>query len=315
MIIELLTPDASAWDAATVVVRASYYAASLGAGGVAPFHAGFAHRLLEEDARAVRRLAAGLAIAAILLSLVALVVRAGVLSGGGDLLAARLWEAILASRIGDAFWIGLAGLAAIALLATSFPIAPHLAVAGAFAVCESYAAMGHSMLYRPRQEIAALLVLHLACVSFWVGSLLPLTRLARGRDLEAPAILASWSRLARPIVLVLVASGITLAVLMVRRLDLLYATAYGWGLTVKILLVAVMLALAARHAFILVPAAARGERGAGERLARSIRLEAGVGAPCVLGGGRGGLDPPARCRAPYSELSLPRAEPRPITRA
>ncbi len=153
MIIELLTPDASAWDAATVPVRASYYAASLGAGGVALFHAGFAHRLLKEDARAVRRLAAGLAIA---------------------------------------------------------------------------------------------------------------------------AILASWSRLARPIVLVLVASGITLAVLMVRRLDLLYATAYGWGLTVKILLVAVMLALAARHAFVLVPAAARGERGAGERLARSIRLEAGV---------------------------------------
>ena len=315
MIIELLTPDASAWDAATVLVRASSYAASLGGrrrgtvprrvcaslarGGCA---CGPSTRCRARDrgdpplARGARRPC-----------------RSAL--GRGDLLAARLWEAILASRIGDAFWIGLAGLAAIALLATSFPIAPHLAVAGAFAVCESYAAMGHSMLYRPRQEIAALLVFHLACVSFWVGSLLPLTRLARGRDLEAPAILASWSRLARPIVLVLVASGITLAVLMVRRLDLLYATAYGWGLTVKILLVAVMLALAARHAFILVPAAARGERGAGERLARSIRLEAGVGAPCVLGGGRGGLDPPARCRAPYSELSLPRAEPRPITRA
>jgi putative copper export protein len=276
MIIEFLTPDASAWDAATVLVRASYYATSLCAGGAALFHAGFSHRLLEDDARAVRRLAAGAAIAAIILSLAALMVRAGVLSGGGDLFDARTWEAMLASRIGDAFWIRLAGLLMITMLVTGVAVAPHLAVAGALAVVASYAAMGHSMLYRPRQEIAALVVIHLACVSFWVGSLLPLARLARGADPEAPAILAAWSRLARPVVAVLIASGATLAVLMVRRLDLLYATSYGWALTVKLLLVTVMLALAARHAFGLLPAAARGEPRAGARLARSIRLEAGV---------------------------------------
>ena len=276
MIIELLTPEPSAWDAASVLVRAANYAASLVAGGAALFHAGFSAQMRQADSASVRRLAAGASAAAIALSVAALIVRAGVLSGGGGILEARVWEAMMTSRIGDAFWIRLAGLLAIAALATRITVAPHLAVAGALAVAASYAAMGHSMLYRPRQGIAALVVVHLACVSFWVGSLLPLARLARGRDGETVAILADWSRIARPVVAVLIASGLALAALMVRRFDLLYATAYGSGLSVKLLLVAVMLALAARHAFVLSPAAARLEPGAGNRLARSIRLEAAV---------------------------------------
>jgi putative copper export protein len=68
--------------------------------------------------------------------------------------------------------------------------------------------------------------------------------------------------------------ALSLAVLTLRRLDLLYATIHGWGLRVKLALGGVMLAVAARHAFVLLPAAARG--GAGTRLARSIRLEAVV---------------------------------------
>jgi putative copper export protein len=266
MIIELLTPDASAWDAATVMQRASHDAASIGASGAALFHAGFGERMAEEEARALRWLAALAALAGIVLSLVALIVRAGVLTGGGDLFQARTWEAMMASRIGDAFWIRLAGLALIALLMSGLTVAPHLAVAGALAVAASYAAMGHSMLYRPRQDIAALVVIHLACVAFWVGSLLPLARLAAGRDHATPAIIEDWSRIARPVVVLLILSGGLLAALMVRRLDLLYATNYGWGLTVKLALVGVMLALAARHAFVLVPAVARGEAVAGARL-------------------------------------------------
>jgi len=276
VILEALQPDASAWDAATVMLRAAYYATSLGAAGAALFHAGFAHHLMEDDQRAVRRLAAGAAAAALLLSLAALFVRVGVLTGGADVLEARTWSAMMGSRIGDAFWIRTAGLVLVLTLATRLAIAPHLAVAGALAIAASYAAMGHSMLYRPRQEIAALVVVHLLCVSFWVGSLLPLARLAGGRDAEAPALIASWSRIARPVVALMIASGALLAVLMVRRADLLYATFYGFALTVKLALVASMLCLAARHAFVLAPAAARRGPGAAARLARSIRLEAAL---------------------------------------
>lgn len=274
MILELIQPDASAWDAATVLVRAGYYATSLGAAGMALFHAGFAHRLAAHDEAWLRRWATAAAAAAALLSVVALVVRAGVLTGGGPLFEARTWQAMMASRIGDAFWIRLGGLALIATLATRLRIAPHAAVAGALMVAASYAAMGHSMLYRPRQEIAALVVVHLLAVSFWAGSLLPLARLAARGGAEPASLIAAWSQVARWVVVILAAAGVALAVLMVRRAELLYATWYGWALTVKVLLVAGMLALALRHALVLAPALARGEPDAGGRLAASIRLEA-----------------------------------------
>jgi putative copper export protein len=276
MILELIQPDASAWDAATVLVRAGYYAASLGAAGLALFHAGFAHRLAATEETRLRRLAVTAAGLAAGLSVLALVVRAGVLAGGGPLFEARIWQAMMTSRIGDAFWIRLGGLALIATLATRWRIASPLAVAGALAVAASYAAMGHSMLYRPRQANAALVVLHLLAVAFWAGSLLPLARVAARGGTEAASLIAAWSRIARWVVAVLVLAGVALAVLMVRRADLLYATFYGWALTVKVALVAAMLALALRHALVLAPAAARGEVGAGGRLAASIRAEAVV---------------------------------------
>jgi putative copper export protein len=276
LILELIQPDASAWDAATVLVRAGYYAASLGAAGLALFHAGFAHRLEATEETRLRRLAVTAAGLAAGLSVLALVVRAGVLAGGGPLFEARIWQAMMTSRIGDAFWLRLGGLTLIATLATRWRIASPLAVAGALAVAASYAAMGHSMLYRPRQANAALVVLHLLAVAFWAGSLLPLARVAARGGTEAASLIAAWSRIARWVVAMLVLAGVALAVLMVRRADLLYATFYGWALTVKVALVAAMLALALRHALVLAPAAARGEAGAGERLAASIRAEAVV---------------------------------------
>jgi len=276
MIVELLQPDASAWDAAAVVVRAGYYATSLGAAGLALFHAGYAQRLDTADAAWLRRLALAAAVAAIALSLLALVVRAGVLTGGGPLFDARTWSAMMDSRIGDAFWIRLAGLLLIVLLVTRWSAAAHLAVAGALLVAVSYATMGHTTLYRPRQELAALVVVHLLAVAFWVGSLLPLARVAARGGPGAVALIADWSRLARGVVLVLFATGALLAALLVRRADLLFATGYGWALMVKLALVLTMLALALRHAWVLLPAVARGVPGASRQLAASIRIEAWI---------------------------------------
>lgn len=270
-----MQPDASAWDAAAVPVRAGYYATSLGAAGLALFYAGYGHRVEAGDAAWLRRLALAAAAAAIALSLLALVVRAGVLGDGvAGVFDPRAWSAMMDSRVGDAFWIRLAGLLLIALLATRWRVAPYLAVAGALAVAASYAAMGHTTLYQPRLALAALVVVHLLALSFWVGSLLPLAReAARGRP-QAAALIADWSRLARGVVLVVLATGALLAVLLVRRADLLFATAYGWALAVKLALVLAMLALALRHAWVLLPSFARGQPGANRRFAASIRIEA-----------------------------------------
>lgn len=273
MILEYVLPDPSPLDGATVLLRAGYYAASLGAAGMGLFLAGFGHRLDAAGTAHLRRWLLGTALAGILLSVMALLLRAHVLSGGEAWLDPAVWRAMMVSRIGDAFWLRVIGLGLLALAALPWPVAVPLAAMGALITAASYAAMGHSTLYRPRQELAALVTLHLLAVGFWIGSL-PL--LARAAQVGKAALVAAWSRAALAMVAVLVLAGGLAACLLVPRWDLLWASWYGWGLVAKLLLVFGMIALAAWHRLRLVPALAQGGEAARRRLARSIRLEAAL---------------------------------------
>lgn len=278
MIVEYLQPGASVWDGVTVVLRAAYYAATLGAAGLGLFAVGFAHRLEADLAARLRRWVLGAALLGIGLSVAALVLRAGVLTGGESLVDADTWRAMMASRIGDAFWIRVAGLGLVALSAAPWRAGPALAGAGALMVAASYAAMGHSTLYRPRQELSALVTLHLLAVAFWAGSLPPLAwAAARGGETSA-ALVAAWSRAAMASVAAVFAAGGIAAWYLVGRWDLLAASWYGWAMVAKVALVLVMLGLAAWHRLRLTPALAAGRAGAGARLRRSVLVEAAIAA-------------------------------------
>jgi copper resistance protein D len=273
MIIEFLSkPQFDIWAGVTVVIRAGYYIASLGAAGMALFFVGFGRRMSGADEDWLRSRLALVALLAITLSLVAAVVRVQVLSAG-DLSDLKVWEAMFRSRIGDAFFIRMAGLILIILGATRWAAAPALAGMGALMVVASYAAMGHSMLYRPRQELAAVVVVHLACVAFWAGSLWPLARVARAGGGDAAALIASWSRAALLVVPLLIASGIYGTSLLLQKPELLLTSWYGNGFLAKITLVSLVMALAAWHKLSLTGRLERGEAGASTALARSIRIE------------------------------------------
>lgn len=262
MILEFLQPEPSLLDALVVLLRAAYHAAALGAVGL------FLFGLWRDVPRAWLLAAAGAGIA---LSLLGLPLRVLVLTGGESAWDAATWQAVLVSRIGDAAGLRIAGLAAL-LLAGRGRAGAALGGAGALLVAASYAAMGHSTLFRPRQELAALVSLHVLAVGFWMGSLVPLWLAARRGD---AALIAAWSRLGALAVALIAGSGAVLAVLLVRRAELLLAGWYGWALLAKLAVVGAMLALAARHRWVLTPALARGEGGG--RLARSIALEAALG--------------------------------------
>jgi copper resistance protein D len=273
MIIEYLSkPEPDIWNGITVAVRAGYYIASLGAAGLALFLAGFGRSMDGADEDWLRGRVILAAIIALLLSLIAAGVRVQILSAG-DLADLKVWEAMFRSRIGDAFFIRMAGLILIILGALRWSVSPALAGMGALLVIASYAAMGHSMLYRPRQELAAMVTIHLACVAFWAGSLWPLMRLARGGGGEAVGVIRDWSRTALLVVPVLVVSGLWGAMLLLQKPELLLTSWYGNGFVAKIALVALVMALAAWHKLSLTPRLERGEPGAGGALSRSIGVE------------------------------------------
>lgn len=272
MILELLQPDPNPWDALAVVVRAGYNFAALSAAGLALFlsSVGLA---LDETARAeMRRLLARLALFGIALSVLALFVRAAQLSGGEDIFDETIWAAMLRGRVGDAFAVRLVGFV---LLLASVRGGVVAAPIGAFLIAASYAGMGHSTLYNPRQELAALVTVHLLAVSFWVGSLPALIAAARRDD---AALIRAWSRTAMFAVAVMFATGAALIFYLVGRVDLLLASWYGWALIAKLILVAGLMGFAIRHKLSATPALERGDPGAGQALARSIALELALAA-------------------------------------
>lgn len=275
MILEYLQPDPSLLDGLTVVLRAFYYVATVGAAGLTLFALGFGHRLEPAEAARLRRTLLLAVAAGLGLSVAALALRVLVLTAGASATDPDVWAAVLRSRIGDAFWLRAAGLMLLAAAATRWRVGPAVAAVGAALVLGSYAAMGHSVLYGPRQEIAALVVLHLAVVAFWVGSLPPLLWVARRADTpSAAALVTDWSRAATSAVLLMLLTGALLTWYLTLRLDRIFEAWHGWALAAKAALVLAALALALWNRLRHTPALRAGEAGAGARLAASIRVEA-----------------------------------------
>jgi copper resistance protein D len=272
MILEHLTKaEPDIWNAITVVLRGGYYLTSLGAAGLALFLAGFGRRMSGADEDWLRYRVVLAAVLAILLSLGAVTMRAHVLSAG-DLTDLDVWRAMLRSRQGDSLYAALAGLLLIVLGAMRWPIAPALAGIGATLAIGSYVMVGHTTLYAPRQELAVVVLIHLACVAFWAGSLWPLARIARGGG-AAAALIVDWSRVALFVVPLLVASGLYSALLLVQKPEMLLTSRYGNALLAKVTIVALVMALAAWHKLVLTRRLEHGAAGSADRLNRSIRIE------------------------------------------
>ena len=148
-----------------------------------------------------------------------------------------------------------------------------LARAGAFLALGSFLVSGHALLDTHRMLLAPLLGLHVLAVAFWFGALWPLRQVA---ELEpaprAAAVLHSFSRRAVWLVPLLGLAGLGLAGVLLPDLAALRRP-YGQILCVKVLLFAVLLALAARNKLALVPALARADSRALPALRRNLMLE------------------------------------------
>lgn len=261
-------------DAGWLVLRAAGFILVLQASGAVLFLALFAQHLAPRSLGVIRMTAAQVARAALLCvcaqALVEPLHLAGEWAGLKDPLLWRL------AWLGPGAWIIWLRLLGLTLLLQA--LRPNRALqppagAGALLALGSFLVSGHALVDTHRLLLAPLLGLHVLTVAFWFGALWPLRQVA---ELEpaarAAAVLHSFSRRAVWLVPLLGLAGLGVAVVLLPDLAALRRP-YGQILCLKVLLFAVLLALAARNKLALVPALARADLRALPALRRNLMLE------------------------------------------
>lgn len=202
------------------------------------------------------------ALAVIPAGLLLLAAQAADLGGGAATLAQpATWGMLARSPFVAAVGLSAAALA-MALFRSRWLALVALAIAGT-----SFAVAGHAGTAAPWS--APVVAVHATMAVFWAGALAVLATPS-----GQAAALVPFGRIAPALVAFLVAGGGALAWVQLEPCehgwDVLLATAYGRVLTAKLVLAAMIIALAALNRWRLAPAALTG-RGGG--LARSIRFE------------------------------------------
>jgi copper transport protein len=173
----------------------------------------------------------------------------------------------------------LMGIVAMAILSVGFrgaaPARSFLFPLGAMLTIGSFLIVGHAATAAPRWLAALSVAIHVAGVGFWLGALGPLAVAVRILPAgDAGQLLTRFSRFAAWAVGAIVASGLAIAWLQLRQLQSLVTTAYGARLDIKLALVVLLLALAARNRFALTPRLQMGDlTAAAAALRRAIILE------------------------------------------
>lgn len=169
-----------------------------------------------------------------------------------------------------------AGAFAVALCAAeAHALRRWLAALALAGVGAALALSGHASAAAPQLLMRPAVFLHALAVAFWVGALLPLASAMRSADTRAQE-LSRFSRAIPAAVVVLVATGLALAVVQLGTLAALWSTAYGLLLSGKLALVAVLLAIGAVNRYALTPRIVAGDSGSARRLAASIAIEVGL---------------------------------------
>ena len=261
-------------DAGWLVLRAAGFILVLQASGAVLFLALCARQLAPRSLGVIRMTAAHVARAALLCvcaqGLVEPLHLAGEWEGLKDPL---LWRLAWLGPGAWILWLRLLGLTLLlAVLRPKRAVLP-LAAPGILLALGSFLVGGHALVDAHRLLLAPLLGLHVLAVAFWFGALWPLRQVA---ELEpaprAAAVLHSFSRRAVWLVPLLGLAGLGLAAVLLPDLAALRRP-YGQILCLKLLLFAVLLALAARNKLALVPALARADLRALPALRRNLMLE------------------------------------------
>jgi putative copper resistance protein D len=262
------------WGLLAITAKALAYGSSLLAAGSALFLVA-----LKPDtviASATRRFGVWAALFGALATALFLSVQAGYLLDDGlaGLADPFMLGLVLDGPLGTAALARVAGLALVALAL----LVPALLYGGggfgALLVTASFALSGHATA-EPRLLLSLLIMIHVLGLSFWIGALWPLSQAVDHVSKDEAALLAHrFGNQAMILVPLLIMAGALFTFLRVDPLSALATSTYGWTLTVKLIVVTGLLALALKNRRSLVPNMQAGKAEAGAALQRSIRWEA-----------------------------------------
>jgi putative copper export protein len=189
------------------------------------------------------------------------------------------WSAAFAPDVRwMAFATGFGKAAAVRMISAAALLAANLlrrgfALAAAVTLIASFALEGHTLNAANEPMLGALLIVHLAVICWWIGALYPLlVVLGRAPPELAAATIAAFGRRAAGIVLALVVAG-ALLLLALTGAEFDPASDYQQRFGCKLLLVAVLLALAAWNKLRLTPLLETDYAVGSRKLRRSIKGE------------------------------------------
>jgi copper transport protein len=192
------------------------------------------------------------------------------------------WQAAFSTTYG-----ATVGLAAVALCAAMGSLRAASGRARVFALLSlallglALASSGHASAAAPQWLARPAVWLHVVAVTLWIGSLAPLLYLLRRDDRASAQTLRRFSSLIVWVVVVIVAAGVTLALLQFDRPQSLWQTIYGRVFLVKMVFLASLLAVAVYNRYRLTSGVLRGDARSIVTMRRFIRIELAL-AVCIL---------------------------------
>jgi copper transport protein len=223
----------------------------------------------------------------------------------GDLWRPQAWTVALSTSYA---WTVLTAaialvLGIITLRWTYGGTARTAASAAAIALALALAISGHASTADPRWLSRASVFLHVLCVAFWIGSLLPLLALLYGPR-EGELALERFSRIIPAALVALAATGIFLIYVQFDRFDAFWTTNYGLVLSAKIAAVLLLLGLGAANRYVFVPRLQRNEKLAARPLAKSFGVEFAIAVAILATVGLWRFTPPPRALAAVEPIPI-----------
>lgn len=265
----------TAWDIAAIATKFFAYGGSFLAAGSVFFVLANGARLAEIH-RPILRMITLAALTGIIASVLQLGVQSGRLMDEGlsGMLDPDMIELVSGAPLGTSVFIRVVGLFVLLSIWLPRSFGMPLAAVGGIVVATSFSFVGHGT-GDPRWLLSSLVSIHLIAVSFWIGALWPLHRLAGNTfDIVAAGKLSHrFGQHAALVVGLLIAVGLFLAWWIVGSVTALFGSQYGWTLILKLVLVTGLLGLAAANKLRFVPAMMNGEKVAARHLRQSIRCE------------------------------------------